>query len=81
VTVPPAAILEKAVQQTVRIQLKDGRSLKGKLAGMDEHLNVVLDDTEESGPEVSRRLGRIVLRGSSIVELQAEGNRPAARPA
>ena len=79
-TVPPTAVLEKAVQQTVRVQLKDGRSLKGKLIGIDEHLNLVLDETEESGPEVTRRLGRIVLRGSSIVELSAEGPRTAGRP-
>lgn len=72
----PASALEKVLQHPVRILLKDGRELKGRLMGIDEHLNLVLDETEESGPEVQRRLGRIVLRGSSIVELRSEG--PAA---
>jgi small nuclear ribonucleoprotein len=79
--VPPASVLEKVVQQPVRIRLKDGRDVSGKLMGIDEHLNLVLDDTEETNEDVKRRLGRIVLRGSAIVELRSEGVGGTARPA
>lgn len=77
---PPASVLEKIVPQTVRIRLKDGREMSGRLLGVDEHLNMVLDDTEEAGPEVKRRLGRIVLRGSSVVEVEAQGPSGTGRP-
>lgn len=79
-TVPPAAVLEKVVQQPVRVSLKDGRELWGKLMGIDEHLNLVLDDTVEKGAEVERRLGRVVLRGSAIVDLYSEAPGASARP-
>ena len=77
--IPPSAVLEKVVSHAVLVQLKDGRRLHGKLMGIDEHLNLVLDDTEETGAEVRRKLGRIVLRGSSIIDLQSDV--PAPRPA
>lgn len=65
----PMAFLEKALQQPARLLLKDGRRLAGRLSGYDEHLNLVLDDTEETGSEVERRLGRVVVRGSQIVSV------------
>ncbi|MCI4368189.1 MAG: LSM domain-containing protein [Thermoplasmata archaeon] len=67
----PAALIERLVQQPVHVQLKDGRVLTGKLVGLDEHLNIVLDDSEETTKELSRRLGRVVLRGSNVVSLNA----------
>lgn len=66
---PPTVLLERAIQQKVELRLKDGRSLSGRLLGCDEHLNIVLDDAEERTNEVSRRLGRLVLRGSNVVSL------------
>jgi small nuclear ribonucleoprotein len=64
-------MLERLVQQRVTLRLKDGRELTGRLMGADEHLNVVLDDVQETTAEIERRLGRVVLRGSNIVSLNA----------
>jgi small nuclear ribonucleoprotein len=75
----PTSVLERIVQQRVVILLKDGRKLSGRLLGMDEHLNMVLDETEETGPNPSRRLGRVVLRGSNVITLQADGGPTAPR--
>ncbi len=76
----PTRILERALQQRVTLVLKDSRQLSGKLLGLDEHMNLVLDDTEESTSEMTRHLGRVVLRGSNVVTLHApEG--AAAKPA
>ncbi len=66
---PPTQLLESALQQRVELRLKDGRTLVGRLLGLDEHMNLVLDDAEERTPEVARRLGRLVLRGSNVVTL------------
>ena len=68
---PPVQILERLLQQKVTLLLKDGRRLTGRLLACDEHMNIVLDDTEETTPEATRRLGRVVLRGSNVVTLNA----------
>ncbi len=65
----PVQLLERLVDARVTLLLKDARQLSGRLLGVDEHMNLVLDDTSETTPEVTRRLGRVVLRGSNIVTL------------
>ncbi len=77
---PPTHLLERVVQQKVTLRLKDGRQLVGRLLGVDEHMNLVLDQTEETTAERTRQLGRVVLRGSSVVTLFApDAPRPASR--
>jgi small nuclear ribonucleoprotein len=67
----PTVLLEKVLRQRVTLVLKDRRVLKGRLLGLDEHMNIVLDETEETTEKLSRRLGRVVLRGSNVVSLHA----------
>jgi small nuclear ribonucleoprotein (snRNP)-like protein len=79
-TEAPTHLLERVVQQRVTLVLKDARQLTGKLLGVDEHMNLVLDDADETTAEVSRHLGRVVLRGSNVVTLHAPagaGHKPA----
>ena len=51
------------------LTLKDGRALEGKLAGFDEYMNMILEDTEETKEDQVRRLGTVVLRGNNIVTI------------
>jgi len=67
----PSQLLERVVSQRVTLLLKDARQLSGKLMGIDEHLNLVLDDADETTAERTRHLGRVVLRGSNVVTLHA----------
>ena len=76
----PTHLLERVMQQRVSLLLKDSRQLSGKLLGVDEHMNLVLDEAEETTSESTRRLGRVVLRGSNVVVLHAAPG-PGARPA
>jgi small nuclear ribonucleoprotein len=73
----PPHLLERMLQQRVSILLKDGREVAGRLVGADEHLNLVLDDAQETHAEGTRRLGRIVLRGSSVISLNSPSPAPA----
>jgi small nuclear ribonucleoprotein len=73
----PTHLLERMIDQRVTLSLKDARQLTGRLLGVDEHMNLVLDDAEETTPELSRRLGRVVLRGSNLVAVHS----PLASPA
>jgi small nuclear ribonucleoprotein (snRNP)-like protein len=67
----PPHLLDRLLQQRVTLVLKDTRELSGRLLAADEHMNLVLDDAEERTPEVTRHLGRVLLRGSNVVTLHA----------
>ena len=67
----PASLLERVVDQRVSIRLKDSRELAGRLLGVDDHMNLVLDDVEETTAEGSRRLGRVLVRGSNVITMNA----------
>jgi small nuclear ribonucleoprotein len=75
----PATLVERLLGQKVALTLKDGRQMGGTLRGVDEHLNLVLDDADETTSEMSRHLGRVVLRGSNVVTLHAPHG-PGAKP-
>ncbi|MCI4353205.1 MAG: LSM domain-containing protein [Thermoplasmata archaeon] len=67
----PASLLERAVDQRVSLRLKDSRQLAGRLLGLDDHMNLVLDEVEEITSAGSRRLGRVLVRGSNVITLNA----------
>lgn len=72
---PPVQLLERVLHQKVTVRLKDNRTLTGRLLGCDEHMNLVLDEAEEATKEASRRLGRVVVRGSNLVSLYASSGK------
>ena len=65
----PLALLEKSMGHRISLLLKDSRVLEGKLAGYDDYMNMVLEDTEERTSEQTRRLGTVVLRGNNVVSI------------
>jgi small nuclear ribonucleoprotein len=65
----PLAVLEKSIDKRISLLLKDNRILEGKLAGYDDYMNMVLEDTEERTSEQERRLGTVVLRGNNVVSI------------
>ncbi|MFO7792273.1 MAG: LSM domain-containing protein [Candidatus Saliniplasma sp.] len=68
----PSNLLNASLGDKVEILLKDGRELTGTLIGFDDHMNLVLEDTEEQTQERKRRIGTIVLRGNNVVTLNPE---------
>lgn len=61
-------ILEQNLSRMVIVRLKGGKSLRGKLKGFDQHLNLVLEDTEDtSNIENVKKLGLIIVRGDNVV--------------
>ena len=65
----PLNVLERNINKSVTLTLKDGRTLEGKLTGFDEYMNMILEDTEETKDDKVRRIGTVVLRGNNIVTI------------
>lgn len=64
----PLDALNEAKNDPVVVELKNGNTVRGKLMAFDIHLNVVLDDAEElESGEVRRKLGRVLVRGDTVV--------------
>ena len=59
--------LEKSVNKTILIKLKDNRTIKGDLNSFDEQMNLVLKNAVEIGTEKNTPLDDILLRGNVIV--------------
>lgn len=65
----PVAVLQKALDTRINVLLKDGRILEGKLAGFDDHLNLVLEEAMENHEGEQRRLGTLILRGNNVITI------------
>ncbi len=65
-------ILEQNIGKIVLVRLKGGKSLRGRLKGFDQHLNLVLEETEDTtNIESQRRLGLIIVRGDTWSDFSA----------
>jgi len=61
-------ILEDSIGKTVLIRLRGGKSLRGKLQGFDQHLNLVLEEAEDvTNSENVKKLGLLIVRGDNVV--------------
>ena len=64
----PFDTLNDAKGKGVIIDLKSGKQLVGKLRSFDQHVNMVLDSSEEKvGGETTRKLGTVFIRGDTII--------------
>jgi|TARA_B100001971_G_scaffold26935_1_gene21280 small nuclear ribonucleoprotein len=60
-------VLDESAGKTVLIKLKGGKIIRGILQGFDQHMNILLEKSEEVNEEGSQNLGTIVLRGDNVV--------------
>ncbi|KAJ9609461.1 Serine/threonine-protein kinase smg1 [Cladophialophora chaetospira] len=64
--------LKKYMEKRLFVQINGNRKVLGILRGYDVFLNIVLDDAVEEKPGGEReRLGMVVIRGNSVVMLEA----------
>jgi len=64
--------LKKYMDKCVKTKLNGGRVVEGTLRGFDPFLNLVMDNSTEIRKEGERvRIGCVVVRGSSIIMLEA----------
>ena len=61
-------ILDESINKTVLIKLKGSKTIRGNLLGFDQHMNLLLDQSEEIPSEGdSKELGTIVVRGDNLI--------------
>jgi len=61
-------VLDESINQVVLIKLKGNKTVRGNLLGFDQHMNLLLDSSEEVYAEgETNSLGTIVIRGDNIV--------------
>ncbi len=61
-------IFQESLAQTVLVQLKGYKNVRGKLFSFDQHMNLVLEDAEDvTNSESTRKLGTIIVRGDNVV--------------
>ena len=61
-------VLDASIKKVVLIKLKGGKTIRGNLHGFDQHMNLLLEQSEEIPSEGdTKRLGTIVVRGDNVV--------------
>jgi small nuclear ribonucleoprotein len=61
-------VLDESINRTVLIKLKGGKTIRGNLLGFDQHMNLLIDSSEEVSAEGNAKsLGTIVVRGDNVV--------------
>ena len=61
-------VLDESINKTVLIKLKGNKTIRGNLLGFDQHMNLLLDQSEEIPSEGdAKSLGSIVVRGDNVV--------------
>ncbi|MGQ0606292.1 MAG: LSm family protein [Candidatus Nitrosotenuis sp.] len=61
-------VLDESIDKVVLIKLKGGKTIRGSLRGFDQHMNLLLDNSEEIPSEgETKSIGTIVVRGDNVV--------------
>ena len=64
----PSKKVQKIVGSRVQVEMKgDAALLEGRLASVDDYMNLYLTDAEVSENETKRAIGNVVLRGNNII--------------
>ena len=62
-----AKILSGCINKVVLIKLRNNQIIQGKLQTFDEHLNLILMDSEDITDDKVKNLNKIILRGDNVL--------------
>ena len=64
----PLSVLQKSLNKSVIVRLKNEVEYKGKIDSVDSYMNLIMTDAEElhDGKTVGK-FGRIILRGNNVI--------------
>lgn len=61
--------IEKLLNTVILVTAKDGRKFRGKLTSYDEHMNMVLEDTEELTEKGPIKHRFVLLKGGNVTDI------------
>ena len=65
-------VLDESINKVVQIKLKGNKTIRGNLLGFDQHMNLLLDQSEEIPSEGdAKSLGSIVVRVDNVVMISS----------
>ncbi|XP_068131028.1 small nuclear ribonucleoprotein G isoform X2 [Hyperolius riggenbachi] len=59
------------MDKKLSLKLNGGRLVQGILRGFDPFMNLVVDECTEASPAGHQTIGMVVIRGNSIIMLEA----------
>ena len=60
-------VLDESIGKVVLIKLKGNRMVRGVLQGFDQHMNLLLVNSEDLTDGSAKSLGTIIVRGDNVV--------------
>ena len=60
-------VLNESIDKVVLIKLKGNKTIRGSLLGFDQHMNLLLSQSEEISNDNTKNLGTIVVRGDNVI--------------
>ncbi|MHA2104778.1 MAG: LSM domain-containing protein [Candidatus Hodarchaeales archaeon] len=71
----PINFLSKSKGKIISIRLKNGTEISGRLTDSDMHMNISLEDGNEfKDKELKKRLGKMYIRGNTILFIALNPN-------
>jgi small nuclear ribonucleoprotein len=69
----PLNVLQKATSKQVSVRLKNDLEYRGKMSNVDQYMNVILVDAEETeGGSKVANYGKVVIRGNNVLYIKIE---------
>jgi len=68
----PIDVLNNAKGKRVLIRLKNGMEISGLLQAMDLHLNMWIENSDQTLNEKTTKLGTVLVRGDNILYVSPE---------
>ncbi|WP_054856178.1 LSm family protein [Vulcanisaeta sp. JCM 16161] len=59
--------LQKNLNKVILVKLRNGAEIRGVLVGFDQHLNLLLTNTEEINPKGGVKGGLMIIRGDTVL--------------
>lgn len=66
----PKEHLEKTINQFITLYLRKKKKYFGKLLGIDEHFNILLEDAYELNENVRIEIGTALINGGTITAIE-----------
>ncbi|MFQ5476768.1 MAG: LSm family protein [Nitrosopumilus sp.] len=62
-----STLMTNSKDKTVLLRLRNNKTVQGTLKDFDIHMNLTLDNAEETSDEKSEKLGTVLIRGDNIL--------------